>query len=156
MGWWVRGGREGRGKGGRGRRSGECGVVRRGTQGGVEQGGEELTTLRMCRFESLLPVHHLWLGYMAELLTLPIAPAHPPPPTSSSPATTHSSATLLPTFLPRAHDLASPALGPDLARLNIPTLHAKLVKAEFVGAILSGQSASLAWPVMRFVPSQPC
>ena len=82
---------------------------------------------------------------MAELLQLPILAAPPPPLVpAASPGSTHTSSTLLPTFLPRAHDLASTALSTDLNKLNIPAIHMKLVKAEFVGCILSGMSAPSA------------
>lgn len=75
---------------------------------------------------------------MAELLQLPVlVPAVPTPPLED-PLPVYTSATLLPTFVPRAHDLLSTSLGNDLSKLNVPALQMKLVKAEFVGSILTG------------------
>ncbi|GAA6015858.1 hypothetical protein JCM10207_008820 [Rhodosporidiobolus poonsookiae] len=92
-------------------------------------------------YAAVLPVHHLWLGYVAELLGLPIAI---PPAASSTPSTepappadppVFSSSTLLPTFPPKNDPLARDP------QLNVVNLQTKLVKAEFVGCSLSVKRA---------------
>lgn len=89
------------------------------------------------RYEAVLPIHHLWLGYMIEITGLPILL---PTPTITStshtdpiPITTSTSA-LLPLFPPKFDSTAAIS---DL-KVNLLTLHAKLVKAEFIGCILYG------------------
>src|ERR1700722_3226354 len=62
------------------------------------------------RFELFLPLHHLWLGYMSELLGLP--------PPQSTPLSTH--------------------LVPSSA-----SMHAKLIKADFHGSIMTGTASAL-------------
>jgi ribonuclease P protein subunit POP4 len=60
------------------------------------------------RFSLFVPLHHLWLGYMSELLGLPnVPPSHNAPPTAKS--------------IP-----------------NAASMHAKLVKADFHGSIMTG------------------
>lgn len=102
----------------------------------------------VCSYEAVLPVYHLWLGYMAELLALPVIvpPAVISPPASSStdssatpreplstPAVPIVTSTLLPTYPPRAS---------RDTQINVVNLQTKLIKAEFVGCLLSGASAS--------------
>ncbi|CEQ41503.1 SPOSA6832_03238 [Sporobolomyces salmonicolor] len=92
-------------------------------------------------YAAVLPVHHLWLGYMAELLGLPIAiPPLPPSATTapSTPAPGSVTSTLLPTY-PSRHEPV-PADAQDL-QINVVNLQTKLVKAEFVGCILSVKRA---------------
>jgi len=69
------------------------------------------------RWDAFVPLHRLWLGYMSELLGLGVAP--PPPEEGGGPA-------------------SAPAL-PQPAG----TIQAKLVKADFHGSIMTGQSFSL-------------
>lgn len=59
------------------------------------------------RYELFIPPHHLWLGYMSELLGLWKAPEH---------QTTGTTPTMP----------------------NSAGMHAKLVKADFHGSIISG------------------
>lgn len=70
------------------------------------------------RWDAFVPLHRLWLGYMSELLGLGVAP--PPPEEGKRPA-------------------SAPAL-PQPAG----TIQAKLVKADFHGSIMTGQSFSLS------------
>ena len=67
------------------------------------------------RFNAFLSIHHLWLGYMSELLALP-----PMPSTSRQPADAYP--------MP-----------------NASGMHAKLIKADFHGAIITG-----AWSCATF------
>ncbi|KAI0093640.1 Rof/RNase P-like protein [Irpex rosettiformis] len=60
------------------------------------------------KFQRFVAMHRLWLGYMSELLAL-----KPPPPD-----------------LGRDHDHAQ-------VMPNVATMHAKLIKAEFVGAMIT-------------------
>ena len=63
-------------------------------------------------------------------ITIPIDPSILVPPTQSTSA-------LLPLFPPKSDSIAS-----DL-KLNLLTLHAKMVKAEFIGCILCGEINSV-------------
>lgn len=89
------------------------------------------------RYDAVLPIHQLWLGYMSELLSLPLLLSAPSaifaPALDIPPLPTQSTSALIPTFPPR-----QPEGAPADLRLNVPALHAKLVKAEFVGCIISG------------------
>lgn len=98
-----------------------------------------LTIFCSTRYDSVLPVHHLWLGYMAELLALPILlpSAAPTPDPIARP--TEISSVLLPTFPPRPSPATQPPPGADL-KLNVPVVQTKLLKAEFVGCKLTGAS----------------
>ncbi len=69
-----------------------------------------------------MPLHRLWLGYMSELLGLGVAPPPRPPPAEEGQGS-----------------LSSPAM-PQPAG----TMHAKLIKADFHGSIMTGQSVILA------------
>ena len=60
------------------------------------------------RYDQLLPLHHLWLGYMSELLGLPNAPETLPHPSAISASLPQSS-----------------------------SMHPKLLKADFHGSILT-------------------
>ena len=68
-----------------------------------------------------MPLHQLWLGYMSELLGLGVAP--PPPPLPAEERQGSSS-------VDRAPAVPQPA----------GTMHAKLIKADFHGSIMTGQS----------------
>ncbi|KAH8928997.1 hypothetical protein BT69DRAFT_1292894 [Atractiella rhizophila] len=96
-------------------------------------------------FDTILPLHHLWLGYMAELLTLPILV----PPSPSDPKTMpnlHVRAvscinhhlTSLPKSRP-AHTDVTPAddtLTSKLTNSSIQSMQAKLLKADFHGCLI--------------------
>ncbi|BGP25853.1 ribonuclease P protein subunit POP4 [Rhodotorula toruloides] len=110
-------------------REGDCGLAgrrKRATMGKA--------AVRAVRYGAVLPVHHLWLGYMAELLALPIVVPPASPSSAASPATPSQTlcafavpvvtSTLLPTYPPRA----SPG-----THVNVVDLQTKLIKAEFVG-----------------------
>lgn len=108
-------------------------------------------TLLCNSYDAVLPVHHLWLGYISELLAVPLliplptAPSLAPAATSTSSAELSITSTLLPTF-PSRH--APPTLPRD-EQINVVNLHAKMVKADFTGCSLSGASSS------SFRPSCP-
>jgi ribonuclease P protein subunit POP4 len=72
------------------------------------------------RFETYVPLHRLWLGYISELLGLGPQP---------SGAVTEQNA----------------------AMPNVPTIHAKLVKADFHGSIMTGAVAFIG---LDFVANQ--
>ncbi|BGP17685.1 hypothetical protein JCM10213_003590 [Rhodosporidiobolus nylandii] len=118
-------------------REGDCGLAGKRKRASM---GEAAT--RKVSYAAVLPVYHLWLGYMAELLSLPLAvppPASSAPPSASTAETpVFTSSTLLPTYLTRA-DPAS-AVSRD-AQINAVNLQTKLVKAEFVGCLLSVKRA---------------
>lgn len=101
------------------------------------------------RYEAVAPLHTLWLGYMSELLSIPLAISSPyipsiaststwtdTPPAQSTSTLTSSTATLIPTFPPRNGDTGYSSSA-DL-NINVGNVHTKLVKAEFVGCLLSG------------------
>ncbi|KAI0293511.1 Rof/RNase P-like protein [Multifurca ochricompacta] len=68
------------------------------------------------RWDLFVPLHRLWLGYMSELLGLAI-----PPSSSSQPSTsTSTSTTTMRTMMPQAAGM-----------------HAKLLKADFHGSIMT-------------------
>ena len=71
------------------------------------------------RFEMYLPLHHLWLGYVSELLGLGPQPA-------------------------------GTITEQNAAMPNIATLHAKLVKADFHGSIMTGERCQTS---LGFIPS---
>jgi ribonuclease P protein subunit POP4 len=92
----------------------------------------------MYSYKAVLPVYHLWLGYMAELLALPIAiPPSSPSPASPSSETRPATSIPLPTFPSRTEPL--PPVAQSLS-MNVVNIQTKLVKAEFVGCLLSGES----------------
>lgn len=97
--------------------------------------GGDADAVGWCRYDSVLPVHELWLGYMAELLALPVLLFAPS--TAVEPSTATS--VLLPTFPPRPTGTEDVSMGLDL-KANAPVMQAKLVKAEFVGCKLVGAS----------------
>lgn len=74
---------------------------------------------------------------MAELLQLPLlVPSSSPSPTAPASSSSLQTASIYPPFPPRQPSSTSaPA---DELPLNIPTLHTKLTKAEFVGCSLRG------------------
>jgi hypothetical protein len=74
------------------------------------------------RWDAFVPLHRLWLGYMSELLGL--GPAPPQKEGGKGPSLSASAPT--------------PAL-PQPAG----TIHAKLIKADFHGSIMTGESFSL-------------
>ncbi|GAA5877485.1 hypothetical protein JCM1840_003865 [Sporobolomyces johnsonii] len=119
-------------------KEGHCGLMGR-RKRAAARGRHPVATVN---YAAVLPVHHLWLGYMAELLGLPIdIPPSPPSattaPSTSSPGSaatsTNATSTLLPTY-PSRHEPV-PAEAQDL-QINVVNLQTKLVKAEFVGCIL--------------------
>lgn len=75
---------------------------------GSSSSGTRTCTYRVIRFNLFLPLHSLWLGYMSELLALGPAPS----------ALAASSS---------GHSMPSAA-----------SMHAKLVKADFHGSIVTG------------------
>ncbi|GAA5843981.1 hypothetical protein JCM11251_005931 [Rhodosporidiobolus azoricus] len=115
-------------------REGECGLM--GKRKRASRGKE---AVKRVSYNAVLPVHHLWLGYMAELLALPIAiPSSSAAPSSApadSPAPVYSASSLLPTYPPK-HEHVPPG-----GQINVVTLQTKLVKAEFVGCLLSVKRA---------------
>src|SRR5882672_997447 len=86
------------------------------------------------RWDAFVPLHRLWLGYMSELLGLgpvpsPVPPTLPQeerkgPPSSSLSASVSASA-------PTTPALPQPA----------GTMHAKLIKADFHGSIMTGEGS---------------
>ncbi|BGP33409.1 RNase P/RNase MRP complex subunit [Rhodotorula toruloides] len=117
-------------------REGDCGLAGRRKRAAMGK-----AAVRAVRYEAVLPVYHLWLGYMAELLALPVivppasssvdSSAAPPEllPTRAAPLVT---STLLPTYPPRAS---------RDTQVNVVNLQTKLIKAEFVGCLLSVKRA---------------
>ncbi|GAA5904718.1 hypothetical protein JCM8208_001335 [Rhodotorula glutinis] len=119
-------------------REGDCGLSgrrKRAARGSAAAGS--------VHYDAVLPVHHLWLGYISELLAVPLLIPSPPAPSLAPNATSTSSAepiitsTLLPTF-PSRH--APPSLPRD-EQINVVNLHAKMVKADFTGCSLSVKRA---------------
>lgn len=87
-------------------------------------------------------MHSLWLGYMSELLSLPLVI---PTSTSTSSTSTLSPSTstlttssLVHTF-PSKIPTSTEATGYKEQNINAANIHAKLVKAEFVGCIFTGK-----------------
>ncbi|KAK4705983.1 ribonuclease P protein subunit POP4, partial [Phenoliferia sp. Uapishka_3] len=116
-------------------REGDCGLVGRRKRAAL--GKDFHGTVR---YDSVLPVYELWLGYMAELLALPVQLPTPQDATSRSLAPpVNATSVLVPTFPPRPTD-EDPSQGLDL-KLNVPAIQAKLVKAEFVGCKLTVKRA---------------
>ncbi|GAA5920402.1 hypothetical protein JCM6882_003265 [Rhodosporidiobolus microsporus] len=118
-------------------REGDCGLT-----GRRKQAARGKDAVRRVSYNAVLPVHHLWLGYMAELLALPILIPSPSPTSSTpssnppdAPAPVYSSSSLLPTY-PSKRDPVPPG-----GQINVVTLQTKLVKAEFVGCSLSVKRA---------------
>ena len=70
------------------------------------------------RWDAFVPLHRLWLGYMSELLGLGVAPS-------------------------ALEELKGPASA-SVAALPQPagTIQAKLIKADFHGSVMTGQSFS--------------
>lgn len=86
----------------------------------------------------MLPVYHLWLGYMSELLQLPLLiPSSSLAPIATPSSSSLQTASIYPPFPPRQPSNSS-LLAND-PPLNVPTLHTKLTKAEFVGCSLRGE-----------------
>ncbi|GAA5895395.1 RNase P/RNase MRP complex subunit [Sporobolomyces salmoneus] len=113
-------------------REGDCGLM--GKRKRASRGKDAAGSVN---YAAVLPVHHLWLGYMAELLALPIE--IPSAPSSPSAAATLSATSIpLPTFPSRTEPF--PAAAKALS-INVVTIQTKLVKAEFVGCILSVKRA---------------
>ncbi|GAA6059763.1 hypothetical protein JCM10212_001971 [Sporobolomyces blumeae] len=119
------------------KRDGDCGLV--GRRKRAAMGKAAATSVN---YAAVLPVYHLWLGYMAELLGLPIAV---PPPTPSPQSRTSADdapasvvKTPLPTF-PTRHEALPPTVQ-DM-QLNAVSMQTKLVKAEFVGSVLAVKRA---------------
>ncbi|BGP41455.1 RNase P/RNase MRP complex subunit [Rhodotorula kratochvilovae] len=118
-------------------REGDCGL---GGRRKCASSGK--AAVRSVSYDAVLPVHHLWLGYISELLALPLLISPTPPSAStapSTPATTDSnvSATLIPTF-PSRH--GAPPI-PREQGINAVNLHTKMVKADFTGCLLSVKRA---------------
>ncbi|GAA5836767.1 hypothetical protein JCM3766R1_006258 [Sporobolomyces carnicolor] len=108
-------------------REGDCGLMGRRKRAST---GED--AVGSVNYAAVLPVYHLWLGYMAELLALPIAV----PPAPSSPSTVptrNATLTALPTFPSRSEPLPPKA---QALAMNVANIQTKLVKAEFVGCIM--------------------
>ncbi|KAK4046337.1 RNase P/RNase MRP complex subunit [Microbotryomycetes sp. JL221] len=90
-------------------------------------------------FTAAQAIHHLWLGYMAELLQLPLkVPPLVTTPSSSQQAGTPEApsttlASLYPMFPTRGSKRDAPPLEPQI---NVNTVQTKLLKAEFVGCKL--------------------
>lgn len=82
-------------------------------------------------------MHTMWLGYMTELLGLPFLL-----PSAASTPHTHpaqTTAVVVPTVPLRSISAVSTTgTGMQELKINVGNLHTKLVKAEFVGCILSG------------------
>ncbi|GAA6028502.1 hypothetical protein JCM8097_007250 [Rhodosporidiobolus ruineniae] len=120
-------------------REGDCGLAGRRKRASM---GKD--AVKRVSYAAVLPVHHLWLGYMAELLALPVAvpssssSSAPSAADSTVPAPAYTSTTLLPTY-PFRDDPAT--LVARDAQINVPNLQTKLVKAEFVGCLLSVKRA---------------
>lgn len=105
-------------------------------------------------------MHTLWLGYISELLALPLllpptSSASYQPTTSIPPTPIQSTSELLPTFPVRATagegGLTSAANCASFAsdlKINVTGLHGKLVKAEYVGCLITG-----SFNFYRFVPN---
>lgn len=96
--------------------------------------------MRVGSYDAVRPLHQLWLGYAAELLALPIrtAASEPVPdgPDLVSAAAGSGSSTLLSAY-PARSDTGSKTRE---ATFNVINLQTKLIKAEFVGCMLSGVS----------------
>ncbi|SCV70424.1 BQ2448_1818 [Microbotryum intermedium] len=121
-------------------RRGGCGLVGKARRRKLGKAVDE-----RIRYDSVVPLHHLWLGYMSELLGIRL---DAPPinaltvqetevTTTTKTSQTLQKTTLYPMFPPRQND------GPPTSELNINVvaLHSKLVKAEFVGSILAVKRA---------------
>ncbi|GJN90275.1 hypothetical protein Rhopal_003277-T1 [Rhodotorula paludigena] len=93
-------------------------------------------------FDAVLPVYHLWLGYVSELLGVPLSvpPAAPASPPDAPPDGLSARPELLATPLPTYPSKHAPQ-GPRESQINVVNLHTKLVKAEFVGCLLSVKRA---------------
>ncbi|GAA5927125.1 RNase P/RNase MRP complex subunit [Sporobolomyces koalae] len=114
--------------------------LKRAQQGDCGLGGRRKRTrqalVESVNYAAVLPVHHLWLGYMAELLALPIVV--PKPCAESSLAPTPRTQIPLPTFPSRSEPL--PPAAQQLS-VNVVNIQTKLVKAEFVGSFLTVKRA---------------
>ncbi|GAA5821152.1 hypothetical protein JCM3770_005694 [Rhodotorula araucariae] len=119
-------------------RDGDCGLSGRRKRASLGKGA-----VRSVSYDAVLPVHHLWLGYISELLALPLLLPPSPSPSSSSASPTLApgdldvSALLLPTF-PARHG-ATPQSREQ--HINVVNLHTKMVKADFTGCLLSVKRA---------------
>jgi ribonuclease P protein subunit POP4 len=111
----------------------------------------KLTTLYMVdSYEAVRPLYQLWLGYAAELLALPLRSATPVSPPAVHPASSaggsSASSSLLSTYPARVD-----AGGKNReTQFNVINLQTKLIKAEFVGCMLSG---ALTFPLQSFTMS---
>ncbi|GAA5993620.1 hypothetical protein JCM10908_000644 [Rhodotorula pacifica] len=116
-------------------REGDCGLAGRRKRKALGARAPE-----SIHYEAVRPLHELWLGYAAELLALPIRTA-----ASTSSATSRTdgreaasgSSSLLSTYPGRS----DPAERNRDAAFNVINLQTKLIKAEFVGCMLSVKRA---------------
>ncbi|GAA5856159.1 hypothetical protein JCM9279_004932 [Rhodotorula babjevae] len=119
-------------------REGDCGL-----SGRRKRAARGKAAAGSVHYDAVLPVHHLWLGYISELLAVPLlipsssSPSLAPAASSTTPAERIVTSTLLPTF-PGRH--ATPAVPRD-EQINVVNLHAKMVKADFTGCSLSVKRA---------------
>ncbi|GAA5998363.1 hypothetical protein JCM5350_007432 [Sporobolomyces pararoseus] len=115
-------------------REGECGLT--GRRKRASMGKDAAGSVN---YNAVLPVYHLWLGYMAELLALPVAiPPPKPSPASATIEAQQATSTPLPTFPSRTEPLLPTA---QALSMNVVNIQTKLVKAEFVGCLLSVKRA---------------
>ncbi|KPV74297.1 uncharacterized protein RHOBADRAFT_54140 [Rhodotorula graminis WP1] len=119
-------------------REGDCGL-----SGRRKRAARGTAAAGSVNYDAVLPVHHLWLGYISELLAVPLvvpSPASPslaPDAASTGAPEPDITSTLLPTY-PSRH--AVPTLPRD-EQINVVNLHAKMVKADFTGCSLSVKRA---------------
>ncbi|GAA6023332.1 hypothetical protein JCM8202_004619 [Rhodotorula sphaerocarpa] len=95
---------------------------------------------RSLPYAAAVPLHELWLGYIAELLDLPIRTAATASMADRTSVEAEGGAlesaisSLLSSYTPRPEP-GTPRPAPD-EQFNVPVMQAKLVKAEFVGCSL--------------------
>lgn len=117
-------------------REGDCGLAgrrKRKSLGGAPPGS--------IHYEAVRPLYQLWLGYAAELLALPLRSATPASPPAVHPASSagesSGSSSLLSTYSARVE-----VGGKNRdTQFNVINLQTKLIKAEFVGCMLSVKRA---------------
>ncbi|GAA5883131.1 hypothetical protein JCM3774_005328 [Rhodotorula dairenensis] len=118
------------------RREGDCGLAGRRKRKALGSRAPD-----SIHYAAVRPLYQLWLGYAAELLALPIRTAA----SASAPDGSHlddggigsSSSTLLSTY-PSRSDIGGKNRE---AAFNVINLQTKLIKAEFVGCMLSVKRA---------------
>ncbi|POY72162.1 hypothetical protein BMF94_4799 [Rhodotorula taiwanensis] len=118
-------------------REGDCGLAGRRKRKAL--GGRAPEAIH---YAAVQPVHELWLGYMAELLNLPVrSPSTSIAPSRAQPDLNRIAATstLLSSY-PQRPD-ASSAPEPREQQINVVNLQTKLIKAEFVGCRLAVKRA---------------